>query len=159
MVDNAMSMAAGHTRPRQSMHGFTLLEIMVVVVILGILAALVAPQILGRVEDARVAKANQDIRAFETALNLYRLDNYKFPTTEQGLKALKIQPSDSSVRNWKKGGYIDELRSDPWEREYIYVYPGTHGKEFDLFTLGADGQEGGEGPDADIGNWEVAGKQ
>jgi general secretion pathway protein G len=133
--------------------GFTLLEIMVVVVILGILAALVAPQVISKVDEANAVKAKQDIRAFETALNLFRLDNFKYPTTDQGLQALAVQPTDSSIRNWKKGGYIDSLRKDPWGNDYQYVYPGTHGKEFDLFTLGADGREGGEGVDADIGNW------
>lgn len=135
--------------------GFTLIEIMVVVVILGILAALVAPSVLRRVDDAQITKAKQDIRAYETALNLYRLDNFKLPSAEQGLKALVEQPNDTSVRNWKPGGYIDGLRKDPWGNDYHYVYPGTHGKEYDLFTLGRDNQEGGEGVDADIGNWNA----
>ena len=133
--------------------GFTLLEIMVVVVILGILAALVAPQILSRVDDAQITKAKQDIRAYETALNLFRLDNYKYPSTEQGLQALVERPTDSTIRNWKQGGYTDGLKKDPWGNDYHYVYPGSHGKEYDLYTLGADGQEGGEGVNADIGNW------
>lgn len=135
--------------------GFTLLEIMVVVVILGILAALVAPQIMGRVDDANILKAKQDIRALETALNLFRLDNFKYPSTEQGLQALVAQPADSTIRNWKKGGYVDHARKDPWGYEYHYIYPGSHGKEYDLFTLGADNQEGGDGTNADIGNWDV----
>lgn len=142
------------TAPRSPVRGFTLLEIMVVVVILGILAALVAPQIMGRIDDAAIAKAKQDIRAYETALNLFRLDNFKYPTTEQGLRALVERPSDSTIRNWKQGGYIDSMRNDPWGNEYQYVYPGSHGKEFDLYTLGADGQEGGEGINADIANWD-----
>lgn len=143
------------TAMRSPVRGFTLLEIMVVVVILGILAALVAPQIMGRIDDAAIAKAKQDIRAYETALNLFRLDNFKYPTTEQGLRALVERPSDSTIRNWKQGGYIDSMRNDPWGNEYQYVYPGTHGKEFDLYTLGADGQEGGEGINADIANWDT----
>lgn len=135
--------------------GFTLLEIMVVVVILGILAALVAPNLIRRVDDANVAKAKQDIRAYETALNLYRLDNFKYPTTEQGLQALVQQPNDPTVRNWKPGGYISGgLRKDPWGNDYRYVSPGQNG-EFDLYTLGADNQEGGEGNNADIGNWNM----
>lgn len=146
---------AGRTAVRSQVRGFTLLEIMVVVVILGILAALVAPQIMGRIDDAAIAKARQDIRAFETALNLFRMDNFRYPSTEQGLRALVERPSDSSIRNWKQGGYIDGLRKDPWGNDYIYVYPGTHGKEFDLYTLGADGQEGGEGVNADIANWDT----
>ncbi|HVY23822.1 MAG TPA: type II secretion system major pseudopilin GspG [Steroidobacteraceae bacterium] len=133
--------------------GFTLLEIMVVVVILGILAALVAPSVIRRIDDAQIAKVKQDIRAYETALNLFRLDNFKYPTTEQGLKALVQQPSDPSIRNWKQGGYIDGMRKDPWGNDYHYVYPGTHGKEYDLYSLGADNQEGGDGTNADIGNW------
>jgi len=140
---------------RRLSRGFTLLEIMVVVVILGILAALVAPQIMGRIDDAAIAKARQDIRAFETGLNLFRMDNFRYPSTDQGLRALVEKPSDSSIRNWKQGGYIDALRKDPWGNDYIYVFPGTHGKEFDLFTLGADGVEGGEGVNADIANWDA----
>ncbi len=134
--------------------GFTLIEIMVVVVILGILAALVAPNVIRRVEDARITKARQDIRAYETALNLYRMDNFRYPTTEQGLQALVTQPNDPNIRNWKEGGYIDGLKKDPWGNDYLYISPGTRG-EFDLYTLGADGKPGGEGPDADIANWNV----
>ncbi|HLS81813.1 MAG TPA: type II secretion system major pseudopilin GspG [Steroidobacter sp.] len=136
--------------------GFTLIEIMVVVVILGILAALVAPNVIRRIDDANITKAKQDIRAFETALNLYRMDNFKYPTTEQGLQALVVQPNDPTVRNWKPGGYLSGgLRKDPWGNDYQYVYPGAKGLEYDLFTYGADGQEGGEGNDADIGNWNM----
>jgi general secretion pathway protein G len=134
--------------------GFTLIEIMVVVVILGILAALVAPNVIRRIDDARVTKAQQDIRAYETALNLYRMDNFRYPTSEQGLEALVKQPTDPNIRNWKQGGYIDGLKKDPWGADYLYIAPGTHG-DFDLYTLGADGKPGGEGPDADIGNWSV----
>jgi general secretion pathway protein G len=148
-----------HRRPvrRGLVRGFTLIEIMVVVVILGILAALVAPQVIGRLDDANRAKAQQDIRAFETALNLYRMDNFKYPTTDQGLQALVSQPNDPTVRNWKQGGYLSGgLRKDPWGNDYQYVYPGTRGLEYDLFTYGADGQEGGEGNNADIGNWNIS---
>ena len=135
--------------------GFTLIEIMVVVVILGILAALVAPNVIRRVDDARITKAQQDIRADETALNLYRMDNFRYPTTEQGLQALVKRPADPNIRNWKEGGYIDGMKKDPWGNEYAYISPGTRGGEYDLYTLGADGQPGGEGPDADIGNWTI----
>lgn len=134
--------------------GFTLIEIMVVVVIIGILAALVAPAVMSRIDDAAITKAKQDIRAYETALNLFRIDNFKYPTTEQGLESLKVRPADSSIRNWKPGGYIDELKQDPWGNNYRYSYPGTHGKEYDIYSLGRDNQEGGEGVDADFGNWE-----
>jgi general secretion pathway protein G len=136
-------------------HGFTLIEIMVVVVILGILAALVAPNVIRRIDDARVTKARQDIRAYETALNLYRMDNFRYPTTELGLQSLVTRPNDPNIRNWKEGGYIDGLKKDPWGNDYLYLSPGTRGGEYDLYTLGADGQPGGEGPDADIGNWTI----
>lgn len=147
----ASLLARTHIRDR----GFTLIEIMVVVVILGILAALVAPSVIRRIDDAQIAKAKQDIRSYETALNLYRMDNFKYPSSEQGLQALVQQPNDSSLKNWKAGGYIDGMRKDPWGNDYHYVYPGSHGKEYDLFTLGADNQEGGEGINADVGNWMV----
>jgi len=137
--------------------GFTLIEIMVVVVILGILAALVAPNVMRRIDDAQIAKVNQDLQSFETALNLFKMDNFKYPSTDQGLKALVTQPNDPTIRNWKPGGYLNgnQVRKDPWNNDYIYVNPGTHGNEYDLFTLGADGQEGGEGVNADRGNWKT----
>ena len=141
--------------PRRGSAGFTLLEIMVVVVILGILAALVAPNVIRRIDDANVTKARQDIRALETALNLYRMDNFRYPTTEQGLEALVKQPTDPNIRNWKPGGYVRSLQKDPWGNDYAYISPGTRGGDYDLYTLGADNQQGGEGPDADIGNWNV----
>jgi general secretion pathway protein G len=147
--------SAFRLRGQRSQHsGFTLIEIMVVVVILGILAALVAPNVIRRIDDARVTKARQDIRAYETALNLYRMDNFRYPTTEQGLEALVKRPVDPNIRNWKEGGYIDGLKKDPWGNEYNYLAPGSHG-DYDLYTLGADGQPGGEGQDADIGNWNI----
>ena len=135
--------------------GFTLLEIMVVVVILGILAALVAPNVIRRIDDANVTKVKQDIRALETALNLYRMDNFRYPSTEQGLEALVKQPSDPNIRNWKPGGYVRSLQKDPWGNDYAYIAPGTRGGDYDLYTLGADNQPGGEGTDADVGNWNI----
>lgn len=135
-----------------SMRGFTLLEIMVVVVILGILGALIVPQMFGKVEEARIAKARQDIKSIEAALDMYRLDNFRYPSTEQGLKALVEKPSDGNVRNWKQ--YLKALEKDPWDQEYRYANPGTHGREIDIYTYGADAQEGGEGSDADIANWD-----
>jgi general secretion pathway protein G len=134
--------------------GFTLIEIMVVVVILGILAAIVAPNVISRIDDAAVSRAKQDIRAIESALKLYRLDNFRYPTTDQGLEALVSQPNDPTIRNWRQGGYLDKLPKDPWNNTYRYLYPGRQG-EFDVFTYGADGQPGGEGINADIGNWSL----
>ena len=139
-------------KPRQ--RGFTLIEIMVVVIILGILAAIVAPNVIGRIDDAQVARAEQDIRGLETALKFYRIDNFMYPTTEQGLDALVNRPADPSIRNWKAGGYVDRLPNDPWGNRYEYLNPGTHG-EIDVYTLGRDGRPGGEGIDADIGNWTI----
>ncbi len=135
--------------------GFTLIEIMVVVVILGILAAIVVPNIIDRPDAARVAKARQDIRAVESALKLYRLDNFRYPTTEQGLAALVNKPTTQpEPRNWKSGGYLDRIPTDPWGDPYHYRSPGEHG-EIDVYTLGRDGRPGGEESDADIGNWTL----
>lgn len=129
---------------------------MVVVIIIGLLAAVIVPNVLGNVEEARINKAKQDIQAIETALTMFRLDNFRYPTTEQGLRALVQQPSDPSIRNWRQGGYLQRgAMKDPWGNDYQYVYPGTRGREYDLWSFGADGQEGGEGNDADIGNWNV----
>jgi general secretion pathway protein G len=135
--------------------GFTLIEIIVVVSIIAILAALIGPQVLGQVDKARLTKARQDIQSLETALDLYKLDNFKYPTTDQGLEALVKKPDDPSVRNWKPGGYIKKMSKDPWGNEYRYLSPGTHGGDYDLYTLGADGEAGGDGTDADIGNWDI----
>jgi general secretion pathway protein G len=146
-------------RSRRRQRGFTLIEIMIVVVIIGLLAAVIMPQLLGRVDDARVAKARQDIQAIETALTMYRLDNSKYPTTDQGLRALVQQPTDPSIRHWRQGGYVKKASKDPWGNDYQYVYPGTHSTEYDLYSLGADGQAGGEGVDTDIGNWDVEGAE
>ncbi|MDH5301269.1 MAG: type II secretion system major pseudopilin GspG [Gammaproteobacteria bacterium] len=135
--------------------GFTLIEVMVVIVILGILAAVVVPRIMDRPDAARATKAKQDIRTLEGALNLYKLDNFQYPSTDQGLEALASKPSGSpEPRNWKDGGYIDRLPKDPWGNDYQYMNPGSHGA-IDIYTLGADGADGGEGTDADIGNWNM----
>jgi len=133
--------------------GFTLLEVMVVVVILGILAALVVPKIISRPDEARIIAAKHDLASLMQALKLYRLDNQRYPTTEQGLQALVAQPTTTPLPlNWKAGGYIDRLPRDPWGNPYQYLSPGVHG-EIDLFSFGGDGQPGGEGNDADIGSW------
>jgi general secretion pathway protein G len=134
--------------------GFTLIEIMVVVIIIGLLAAAIVPEVIGKVDEARVAKAKEDIQALETALTEYRLDNSVYPSTDDGLDALTKQPNDPSVTHWH-GPYIQQISKDPWGRPYQYAYPGTHGQPYDLYTLGADGQPGGDGVNADIGNWNL----
>jgi general secretion pathway protein G len=130
--------------------GFTLIEVMVVVVILGILAAILVPKVMDRPEQARLTKARQDIRALEAALNLYKLDNYVYPSTDQGLEALVEKPSSPEPPNWKEGGYVDRLPLDPWKQPYLYLSPGAHGT-IDIYSLGPD-----QAPsEDDIGNWEL----
>ncbi len=137
---------------RHSAAGFTLIEIMVVVVILGLLAAVVVPKVMSRPDEARMVAAKADIAAISQALKLYRLDNTMYPTSEQGLLALVQKPTTSpQPNNWKTGGYLDRVPKDPWGREYQYLSPGTRG-EIDVFSLGSDGQTGGEGNGADIFN-------
>ena len=142
-------------RMRRGNRGFTLIELMVVIVILGILAGLIIPRIMGRPDEARMTKARIQIEGIETALKLYRLDNGFYPTTEQGLRALveasTIQPVP---RNWREGGYLEKgkVPKDPWGNDFVYLCPGTQG-EFDLLSYGADGQPGGEGKNKDITNW------
>ncbi|MBS4018596.1 type II secretion system major pseudopilin GspG [Azonexus hydrophilus] len=140
-------------RPRQT--GFTLIEVMVVVVILGILAALVVPKVMSRPDEARIVAARQDIGGLMQALKLYRLDNRRYPTTEQGLQALVEKPTLAPLPDgWKAGGYVERLPLDPWGKPYQYLSPGLRG-EIDVFSFGADGIAGGEGQDADIGNWAL----
>lgn len=128
---------------------------MVVVVILGILAAVVVPRVMSRPDEARVVKAEQDIRAISAALDLYKLDNLRYPTTDQGIDALVRRPDDLPAgARWKDGGYLASVPVDPWGQPYLFLQPGQHGP-FDLYSLGADGTAGGEGTDADIGNWQL----
>jgi general secretion pathway protein G len=135
--------------------GFTLLEVMVVVVILAILAALVVPKIISRPDEARAIAARQDIASLMQALKLYRLDNQRYPTTEQGLQALVARPASAPpAHNWKAGGYVERLPKDPWGNPYQYLNPGVHG-ELDVSSMGGDGAPGGEGSDADIGSWSL----
>lgn len=146
-----MSNGDGNRRRR----GFTLIEVMVVVVILGILAAVVVPRIMDRPDEARIVKAKNDIRVLQTQLQLYRMDNFTYPTTDQGLEALVSKPDlPPEPPKWKTGGYIERLPTDPWGQPYQYLSPGENG-DFDLYSLGADGRPGGEGRDADIGSWNL----
>ena len=143
-----------HRMQRRRQRGFTLVEIMVVVVIIGILGMLVVPKLLGRTGEARVTAAKTDIATLMQALKLYKLDNQRYPTTEQGLTALVQKPTTGPAANgWKDGGYVEKLPKDPWGNNYQYLQPGLHG-EIDVFSLGADGQPGGAGEDADVGSWD-----
>ncbi|MEL6870193.1 MAG: type II secretion system major pseudopilin GspG [Pseudomonadota bacterium] len=141
--------ASGHVLQR----GFTIIEIMVVVVIIGILAAAVGPKLFGQVGKARANTARQDIKTIEQALKIYRLDNFTYPTSEQGLNALVERPNDPNLTNWDPEGYLERAPVDPWKRPYEYLNPGQRG-DIDIFSLGADGRPGGEGENADIGNWD-----
>lgn len=135
--------------------GFTLIEIMVVVVIIAILGALIVPKVMSRPDEARIVAARQDIGSLMQALKLYRLDNRRYPSTEQGLQALVQKPVQApQPDNWKAGGYVERLPLDPWGQPYQYLNPGLRG-EVDVFSFGADGEAGGEGHDADIGNWSL----
>ena len=135
--------------------GFTLIEVMIVVVILGILAAVIAPRILDRPDQAKMAAAKSDIAVIMQQLKLYRLDNAAYPSTDQGLGALTVKPTTNPLpANWKVGGYLERLPNDPWARPYQYLNPGLKG-EIDVYSLGADGQPGGEGSNADIGSWNL----
>lgn len=135
--------------------GFTLIEVMIVVVILGILAAVVVPNVMDRPDEAKISAAKQDIAQITQALKLYRLDNGNYPTTDQGLQALVVKPTTNPVpANWKSGGYLNRLPKDPWGSDYQFLNPGVKG-EIDVFSLGADKTPGGEGKNADIGNWNL----
>jgi general secretion pathway protein G len=147
------NLSKAHTKFNRREAGFTLIEIMVVIAIIGILATLIVPRIMGRPDEARVTAAKHDIGTLSQALKLYRLDIGRYPTTEQGLKALVTRPSAEPVpQNWKTGGYLDLLPNDPWGHPYQYGNPGTKG-EIDILSYGADNKPGGTGTDADIGNW------
>ena len=142
------------TLQRRAARGFTLIEIMVVVVIMGVLAALVVPKLLSRTGESKVAAAKVDIATVMQALKLYKLDNQRYPTTEQGLQALLTKPTSGPAANgWKTGGYLEKMPKDPWGAPYQFLSPGIKG-EVDVYSLGADGAPGGTGDDADIGSWE-----
>lgn len=136
--------------------GFSLVEILVVLVIMGLLISVVAPTVLNRADDARIQKVYADFKSIETALKIYRLDNYNYPTTEQSLDALvSASTIDPEPRNFKKGGYLSDIPRDPWGRPYLYLSPGENG-DMDIYSLGADGISGGEDQNADIGNWKTS---
>jgi len=142
---------------KKDSRGFTLIEIMVVIIILGILAVYVGPKIMGRPGEAKQVKARVDIAALETALKLYKLDNGKYPTTEQGLQALVEKPETGNApTKWKEGGYLEKRKvpKDPWKNDFLYLSPGVHG-DFDIISYGADGVPGGEGEDQDVNSWEI----
>lgn len=142
---------------RSDSRGFTLLEILVVVFILSLLAAIVAPRIIGRTDDARIAEAKVQIRNFETALKLFRMDSGFYPDTQQGLDALIAKPASGRLpQNYREGGYLEQKKipPDPWGNPYVYISPGLHG-DYDILSYGADGREGGSGKDADIKSWEL----
>ena len=144
---------ASHRRPSQ--RGFTLIEIMVVITIIAILGAFMVPKLVGYTHEARVTAAKQDISTIMGALKMYRLQNQRYPTTEQGLQALIEKPTSGPIPNaWQTGGYVEKLRNDPWGKPYQYLSPGIKG-EVDVFSYGADGQPGGAGDDADIGSWDL----
>lgn len=147
----------GNQRHPLRFKAFTLIELMVVIVILSVLAVFVVPRITKRPEDARVTKAKIEISNLEQALELYYLDNGMYPTTEQGLKALIQIPETGDIPpNWKEGGYLvkGNVPTDPWGSPYVYISPGIHNRDYDLYSLGKGGEEGGEGYDEDITNWE-----
>lgn len=139
----------------RAQRGFTLIEIMVVVVIIGVLGALVVPQFMNRPDQAKVTAARSDLKAIATALEIYRLDNFAYPSSQQGLQALVTKPSGRKLaRSWNPQGYLRQVPLDPWGTPYRYVYPGTRSNEgYDLFSLGSDGVAGGDGLGADLGNW------
>lgn len=141
-------------RNMKQMRGFTLIEVMIVVVILGILAAVVVPNLMDKPDQAKITKTKHDIRELESALQLYRLDNHSYPSTDQGLEALTKKPANAGA--WKDGGYIKSVPKDAWGREYQYLNPGVHGT-IDVFSYGEDGQQGGDGMAGDIGNWNLDG--
>jgi general secretion pathway protein G len=143
-----------NTLRTSTQRGFTLIEIMVVVVIIGVLGAIVVPQFMSRPDQAKVTAAHTDIQAISTALEMYRLDTFNYPSTQQGLEALVTRPSGMPLaKNWNPQGYLKSLPVDPWGTPYQYLNPGTHSAGYDLFSFGADGVQGGEGFATDIGNW------
>jgi general secretion pathway protein G len=144
----------------QRQKGFSLIEIMVVIVIMGLLLSYVAPKVFQNVEKAQQQKIQADFSSIKTALANYRLDNYVYPTSEQGLEALVTKPQVApEPRGWRSEGYLDKVPQDPWQREYLYLSPGENGRPYEIYTLGADGVRGGTGQDADVSNWDDPNQQ
>jgi general secretion pathway protein G len=142
-------------RQRKPARGFTLIELMIAVVIIGILAAIIAPNVIGRLHDAKVSAAKQDVATLVQTLTMYKLDNARFPSGEQGLKALVEKPTSAPLpNNWRGGGYMPRLPNDPWGNAYQFANPGLHG-DIDVYSFGADGKTGGDGEGADIGSWNL----
>ena len=154
-----MNASPPHKQPARAPSGFTLIEVLIVVVILSILAGLIVPRIMSRPEEARKVKARMQIESLEAALKLFKLDNGFYPDTEQGLKALVEKPATGRIpTQWREGGYLEKGRvpKDPWGYDFIYISPGVQSRDFDLMSLGADHEVGGTGPDADITNWDAS---
>ena len=150
-----MEMRRSSVRLILNRSGFTLIEIMVVIIILGILVGLVVPRLMEKPEKARKVKAQMQIESISAALKEYKLDNGDYPTTEQGLEALVEKPSIGKIpKKYPEKGYLSKIPKDPWDNDYVYISPGEHG-DFDLISYGADGEEGGEGKDADVQSWEI----
>lgn len=149
-----MSLSQHKESKQYTQSGFTLIEILVVLAIIGILASVVVPNILDNPDKARVIKAQQDIKTIESAMQMYKLDNFVYPSTDQGIEALVDKPTGGTIpKNWKEGGYLKDLPEDPWGNPYQYEQPGRHGA-IDVYSLGADGQPDGDDMNADIGNWK-----
>jgi general secretion pathway protein G len=158
MTDSKSATIQGAFMKRQNIKGFTLIEIMVVIIILGLLAGLVLPKFLGQEEKAKVEVAKTQIRALESALDAYKLDNGFYPTTDQGLQALITMPAVGRIpTKWREGGYLKPARipKDPWGKEYVYIAPGSESREYEIISYGADNEPGGEGNNSDIESWKI----
>ena len=155
MFQKTIRSPSGYNYRALSQQGFTLVEIMVVIIIIGLMGAIVGPSVFSRVQQAKETRVIQDIRAIESALKMYRLDNFNYPAQSEGLNALVTAPS--SARNWR-GPYLESIPQDPWNQQYRYAFPGVNGKQVEVFTYGRDNTSGGAGEDADWGSWNIGNK-